>query len=104
MTIFASLTRIAIGLMLDRLRLIFTQVITGLTVFLVGIQLGVVGISEVLDIGHENMPNFHLHVAVSMPTLGIAVALSIWGRGQAKLLCSLLGLIGASPALPWSDW
>jgi NCS2 family nucleobase:cation symporter-2 len=92
MTIFAGLTEILIGLMLDRLRLIFTPVITGLTVFLVGIQLGVVGIGELLDVGHENLRYFHLHVAVSMLTLGIAVALSIWGRGQAKLLCSLIGL------------
>jgi hypothetical protein len=60
MTIFAGLTEIAVGLMLDRLRLIFTQVVTGLTVFLVGLQLGVVGISEVLDVGHENLPVFHL--------------------------------------------
>jgi NCS2 family nucleobase:cation symporter-2 len=92
MTIFAGLTEIAVGLVLDRLRLIFTQVITGLTVFLVGLQLGVVGIGEVLDVGDENLPNFYLHVTVSMTTLGIAVALSIWGRGQAKLLCSLIGL------------
>jgi NCS2 family nucleobase:cation symporter-2 len=92
MTIFAGLTEIAVGLMLDRLRLIFTQVITGLTVFLVGLQLGVVGISEVLDVGHENLPVFHLHVAVSMSTLGVAIALSIWGRGSARLLCSLVGL------------
>jgi len=92
MTIFAGLVEIAIGVVVDHLRIIFTPVVTGLTVFLVGLQLGVVGIGEVLDVAHQNMPTFHLHVAVSVLTLAVAVALSIWGRGQAKLLCSLAGL------------
>ncbi|WIM13885.1 solute carrier family 23 protein [Enhydrobacter sp.] len=93
MTVFAGLVEIAIGLVVHRLRLVFTHVISGLTVFLVGLQLGVVGIGELLDVRHEDLPSFHLHVGVSVLTLGAAIALSIWGRGSAKLLCSLIGLV-----------
>lgn len=92
MTIFAGLVEILIGLFVHRLRLIFTPVISGLTVFLIGLELGVVGIGELLDVAHENLQSFHLHVGVSVLTLGGAIALSIWGRGSAKLLCSLIGL------------
>jgi NCS2 family nucleobase:cation symporter-2 len=93
MTIFAGLVEIVIGLLVQRLRLVFTHVVSGLTVFLVGLQLGVVGVGELLDVRHEDLPNFHLHVGVSVLTLGAAIALSIWGRGSAKLLCSLIGLV-----------
>ena len=93
MTIFAGLVEILIGFFVHRLRFVFTHVISGLTVFLIGLQLGVVGIGELLDVAHEDLPAFHLHVGVSVLTLAAAIALSIWGRGSAKLLCSLIGLI-----------
>lgn len=93
MTVFAGLVEIVIGLLVQRLRLVFTHVVSGLTVFLVGLQLGVVGVGELLDVRHEDLPNFHLHVGVSVLALGAAIALSIWGRGSAKLLCSLIGLV-----------
>lgn len=93
MTIFAGFVEILVGLVVHRLRLIFTHVISGLTIFLVALQLGVVGIRELLDVAHDDLPSFHLHLAVSVLTLGMAIALSIWGRGGAKMLCCLVGLV-----------
>lgn len=70
-----------------------TPVLSGLTVFVVGLQVGVVGIGETLDVQHEALPAFPLHLVVTTLTLIVCVSLSIWGRGTLKLPCSSLGLI-----------
>jgi xanthine/uracil permease len=46
MTIIAGLVEIAIALCLARLRIVITLVISGLAVFIVGLQLGIVGIGQ----------------------------------------------------------
>jgi xanthine permease XanP len=93
MTLFAGLVEVLIGLAINRLRLVVTPVLSGLTVFVVGLQLGVVGIGEFLDVQHHALPTFPLHVIVTVLTLSSCIGLSIWGRGTMKLLCSLIGLL-----------
>jgi xanthine permease XanP len=93
MTLFAGVVEVLVGLVLDRLRLVVTPILSGLTVFVVGLQLGVVGIGEFLDVRHEALPAFPLHFTVTVLTLSSCIALSIWGRGALKLLCSLIGLL-----------
>lgn len=93
MTLFAGAVEVLIGLAINRLRLVVTPVLSGLTVFVVGLQLGVVGIGEFLDVGHRALPAFPLHLVVTVLTLSSCIALSIWGRGTMKLLCSLIGLL-----------
>jgi xanthine permease XanP len=92
MTLFAGIVEVVVGFAIKRLRLVITPVLSGLTVFVVGLELGVVGIGETLDVTHEALPTFPLHVAVAALTLLVPIALSIWGRGSLKLLCSLFGL------------
>jgi len=41
---------------------------------------------------HEGTPASPSHLVVAALTLLVPIALSIWGRGTLKLLCSLLGL------------
>ena len=93
MTIVAGLMELAIALLLTHLRVVITPVLSGLTVFVVGLQLGVVGIGQMLDVHHEALPSFHWHLMVTILTLAVCVGLSIWGKGTLKLLCSMLGLI-----------
>lgn len=93
MTLFAGVVEVLVALALNRLRTVITPVLSGLTVFVVGLQLGVVGIGETLDVRHEELPAFPLHLVVTTLTLMVCVGLSIWGRGTLKLLCSSLGLI-----------
>jgi xanthine permease XanP len=93
LTLFAGAIELLVALSLDRLRVVITPVLSGLTVFVVGLQLGVLGIGETLDVHHEALPTFPLHLVVTTLTLMACVALSIWGRGTLKLLCSSLGLI-----------
>ena len=93
MTVFAGVVEVLIGLALNRLRIVITPVLSGLTVFVVGLQLGIVGIGETLDVQHEALPGFPLHLLVATGTLLTCVALSIWGRGILKLVCTLVGLL-----------
>jgi NCS2 family nucleobase:cation symporter-2 len=93
MTIFAGLIETLIALTLQRLRLVITPIVSGMAVFIVGLQLGIVGIGEVLDVPHETLPVFPIHLMVTVSTLAVCMALSIWGRGVWKLLCSFLGLV-----------
>ena len=93
MTLIAGIMELLIALFLNRLRFVITPVLSGLTVFIVGLQLGVVGVGQMLDVQHGALLSFHLHIVVTILTLATCVGLSIWGRGTLKLLCSMLGLI-----------
>ena len=92
MTIFAGLVEIGLSRLLFRLRVVFQPVIAGFAVLVVGIQLGIVGTAETLDVPHEALPGFPWHVAVGAVTLAACVAFSIWGRGVFRLVSTLLGL------------
>jgi xanthine permease XanP len=92
MTVIAGLTEALIGMFLHRLRIVITPIISGLAVFIVGLQLGIVGIGEVLDVQHADLPAFPVHLLVTLSTVAVCMALSIWWRGVWKLLCSVLGL------------
>ncbi len=98
MIVFAGVVEVLFALALNRLRVVVTPVLSGLTVFVVGLQLGVVGIGAALDVRYVKMPGFHLHLLVTLLTLFVCIGLSIWGRGTVKLLCSLLGLIAGMTA------
>ncbi len=93
MTLFAGAVEVCFGLLLHRLRLLITPILSGLTVLIVGLQLGLVGIGELLDVKDEHQTFFAHHLIVTTMTLAICIFLSIWGRGVWKMTCSLLGLI-----------
>jgi xanthine permease XanP len=93
MTIFAALLEFALSFGVHRLRVIFQPILAGLTVFVVGLQLGLVGIGQTLDVGHEALPQFPLHLLVAALTLASCVGLSIWGKGAWRLFCALIALI-----------
>ncbi len=93
MTIFAGLVEIGLSRLLDRLRVVFQPLIAGFAVLVVGIQLGLVGVSETLDAAGETAPEFLADIVVAMVTLGACVGFSIWGRGVIRLISTLIGLI-----------
>ena len=93
MTVVAGAAEMLIALLLRRLRIVITSVVSGLSVFIVGLQLGSLGIGQFLDVQNELRPSYMRDLSVTLLTLAVPVALSIWGRGPLKLLCSLCGLI-----------
>src|SRR6516162_1481060 len=93
MTIFAGLVEIALAPLLRRLRGLFPPAISGLIVAIVGLQLGVIGIGDLLGVEHIERPTFHEHLVVGFLTLATMCAFSVWGRGVVRLICSMLGIV-----------
>ena len=92
MTIFAGAVEIGLSRVLRRLRPLFPPAVSGFTVAIVGIELGLVGMDQTLGVEVYGQPYFPYHVGVVLLTLSISVALSVWGRGVVRLVCSLTGL------------
>ena len=93
MTIFAALVEIIISRFLSRLRVFFPPAISGFIVMIVGIQLGLVGIDHVLNIGDTSNPHYSRHLIVAGLTLSITMGFSIWADGMARLMCSTIGIL-----------
>jgi len=93
MTIFAGLIEILFSRFIYRLRVMFPPGICGFIISIVGLALGLIGVEQVLGVENFTSPNFHLHVATALVTLGVIVGLSVWWRGVMRLMCSFIGII-----------
>jgi NCS2 family nucleobase:cation symporter-2 len=93
MTIFAGAVEVALAPLLRRLRGLFPPAISGFIVVIVGIQLGVIAIGDLLGVEHIERPKFDDHLVVGFLTLATMCGFSVWGRGVVRLICSLLGII-----------
>ena len=93
MTIFAAVIEIVLSRFLHRMRAVFPPAISGFVVLIVGIDLGLVGLSQVLELTKYNDPNFTETVCVASFTLAIIVVLSVWVRGIFRLMCSMVGIV-----------
>jgi len=93
MTIFAGLVEIALAPLLRRLRTLFPPAISGFIVAIVGLQLGVIGIGDLLGVEYIERPTFGDHLVVGILTLATMCAFSVWGRGVVRLICSMLGIV-----------
>lgn len=92
MTVCAGLTEILVATVLLRLRIVLQPVITGLTISIIALELGIVGLQHALDVGGQSSPLFSAHIAVAALTFSVCVGFTIWGKGVWKLICTLLGL------------
>jgi len=92
MTIFAGVVELILSRFLVRLRVVFQPLISGFTVFVVGVQLGLVAITHALDVPQEGQSGFGWHVFAGFLTLAVCVGLSVWGRGVLRLMSALIGL------------
>jgi NCS2 family nucleobase:cation symporter-2 len=92
MTVFAGLVEIGLGPLLRRLRVLFPPALSGFIVAIVGIQLGVMGIGDLLGVEHLGRPTFHAHLLVGFLTLATMCGSSVWGPGLVRLICSMLGI------------
>jgi len=93
MTMFAGAVEIVLAPLLRRLRTLFPPAISGFIVAIVGIQLGVIGIGDLLGVEHIERPAFRDHLVVGVLTLATMCAFSVWGRGVVRLICSMLGIL-----------
>lgn len=87
MVAFAGLAEIIFALLLRQLTVIVTPILTGLTLLMVGLELGLAGMAQALDIGERSTASFTAHVFTGVLTLLVVVLFSIWGRGAWKMAC-----------------
>jgi NCS2 family nucleobase:cation symporter-2 len=94
MTMVAGFFEAVLSRLLRRLRLVFPPLICGFIVAAVGLELGLIGVAQLLDVkSPEANARFDLHVSVAALTLATMIGLAIWGRGTFRLLCSLVGVL-----------
>jgi NCS2 family nucleobase:cation symporter-2 len=91
MTVFSGVLETVIAPLLNRLRAIFPPEISGLVILMIGISAGIAGLRQVF--GSAAVPMDSAEWAVGAITLASMIALNVWGKGMARMLCALLGLI-----------
>ncbi|MFY9828344.1 MAG: solute carrier family 23 protein [Rhodoplanes sp.] len=90
MTIVAGIVQAALAPMLRRIRPLLPPEIGGLAVFLVGTSIAAFGCRYVIGIGVKD-PVGRDYWLVAGITLATTVGLNVWGKGQARLYCAIIG-------------
>jgi xanthine permease XanP len=91
MTILAGVVQSALSPMLRRIRPLLPPEIGGLVVFLVGTSIAAIGCRYVLGVGAP-VPVGRDYWLVGAITLATTVGLNVWGKGQARLFCAMIGM------------
>jgi NCS2 family nucleobase:cation symporter-2 len=91
MTLFAGLLEAGLAPLLNRLRPIFPPEVSGLVIFVIGLSGGMAGLRAML--GEKASPVSVEEWWVAALTLATMVALNVWGKGMARMLCALVGLV-----------
>jgi NCS2 family nucleobase:cation symporter-2 len=92
MTVFAGVVQSALAPTLRRIRPLLPPEIGGLVVFFVGTSVAAIGCRYLLGVGSPR-PVGREYWLVGAFTLALTVALNVWGRGQARLLCAMIGIM-----------
>ena len=92
MTLFAAAVEVALAPLLGRLRGLFPPIVSGFIVMIVGIELGMIGVRDLLAVEFRHETGFAAHLVAAWLTLAVMVGLSVWGRGLLRLLCSTIGI------------
>ncbi|MGQ3888535.1 uracil-xanthine permease family protein [Legionella sp. CNM-1927-20] len=94
MTIFSGFMEVIFSRFIYQLRALFPPGISGFIISIVGIELGLEGLNQFLELSQRH---YHVslgkHIIIGLITLGTMVGLSIWWRGLIKLICSFVGLV-----------
>lgn len=90
MTVFAGLLEVGLAPLLNRLRPIFPPEVSGLVIFVIGLSGGIAGLRAML--GEKAAPVSAEEWWVAGGTLAAMIALNVWGKGMARMLCALIGL------------
>jgi xanthine permease XanP len=93
MVIFAGGCEVVVARLVNRMRKLFPAVVSGVVIIAVGIELGKIGLGVLFGeaLAHDDRAG-SMFVAASC-VLVTMTGLGVWGRGLAKLLCALIGIL-----------
>lgn len=92
MTIFAGAVEVLMALFLRRLKPIFPPAVSGFIVLVIGIELGLVALGNMLDVKGFGKPGYTENLLVGIMAISIIMGFSVWFKGILRLLCSLFGI------------
>ncbi len=92
MTIFAGAVEVLVSLFIRRLKPVFPPAVSGFIVLVIGIELGLVALGNLLDVKGFGKPQYTENLLVGVITISIIMGFSIWFKGILRLLCSLFGI------------
>jgi xanthine permease XanP len=92
MTVFAGVIQSILAPTLRRLRPLLPPEIGGLVVFFVGTSVAAIGCRYLLGVGSPT-PVGQEYWLVGAVTLMITIGLNVWGKGQARLVCAMVGIV-----------
>jgi xanthine permease XanP len=91
MTMVAGVIQSALSPILQRIRPLLPPEIGGLVVFLVGTSIAAIGCRYVIGVGVKE-PVGRDYWLVAAVTLMTTIGLNVWGKGQAKMFCAMIGI------------
>jgi NCS2 family nucleobase:cation symporter-2 len=92
MTMFAGAIEVCLSRLLNRLRPYFPPEIAGLVVMLVGVTNAAVSVRYLVEPGDVSTTG-EITLLIAAVTLGSMVALNVWTRGIARMICALIGIV-----------
>jgi len=93
MTVVAGLFEVLLSRMIRRLRILFPPEVAGVVVFMVGVA--IIPVSVTLFFGVDNASDVKQtsSVIVAVITFAVMVGINIWGKGNMRQYCMIIGII-----------
>jgi len=93
MTVFAGVIECVLSAALRRIRPLMPPELSGVVIFFVGVIVASVGFHYVGGSSAMGRPSAANDLAVAAVTLSVTAALSVWGKGNTRLFCALIGML-----------
>ncbi|MCI0481015.1 MAG: xanthine/uracil/vitamin C permease, partial [Candidatus Dadabacteria bacterium] len=81
MTIFAGAVEVLMSIFLRRLKPVFPPAVSGFIVLVIGIELGLVALGNLLDVKGFGKPLYFEHLLVGVIAISIIMGFSVWFKG-----------------------
>src|SRR5215469_9977356 len=93
MVMFAGACEIAVASLVNRTRKLFPAVVSGVVIMAVGLELGKIAASVLLEHTAAHSDQIVMSFATAVGTLATMAGLAVWATGLPKLFCSLIGIL-----------
>ena len=98
MVIFAAVCEIAVASLINRTRKLFPPVVSGVVIIAVGLELGKVGASVLLEHAAAHSDQTSAPFSTAACALAVMTGLAVWGTGFLRLFCALIGIVAGYAA------